>query len=193
MIRREHGFTLVELLAALLAGSILLVVLSSAVGSAGKALATDRADTVGSEIADAALFLRARLETSARAEGGYIEDDRLAVVTSPPDALGAIGPVRLELAVEDSTRDKRLVGRFVPVASDQRLPAFAAQPFTILGGMHAISIESIPDPSPASVRPAQQISFLLETQGGNKRTLVINPVLTSDGRCVFDPVSLACR
>ena len=120
---RRNGFTLVELLVAMVAGALLLVGLGWAM--AGTTQSWRRQAVVGEQarIVDAgvafALFVEAALKPDA-----VLEADRLVLTIPPPQALGPVGPVKLELATVARAGDTTVTARVIPEPQqvDRALP-----------------------------------------------------------------------
>lgn len=183
----EGGFTLVELLAAMVAGSLLLASLSWIVGSFGREL---RAAEVGQEKAH---VLRVSDRLRELVEGALLdatvtEQDRLKAMVAPPQSLGAVGPVEMELAVERTGKTEALFSRF---GSDtQALDPAVTEKRMLVGGFKSISFEY------GEARPRglpKTISIALTDLRDQTSRIVLEPRIDSDGSCRFDPISMTCR
>lgn len=193
----DDGFTLVELLAALVAGSLLLAALSWVVSSLGRELHAPSRDAAVSTIAAITPALIGLLERAGLpdSEGnGFVgEADRLIAVVPPPDALGPVGPLTLTLVAERTRRGEGLAITLASVDPAVRLPTVVTGSRLLADGFAAIDFEYVRghDDGPSRLPRLILIRF---TDGRRAvRTIAIKPRITADGRCQFDLIALACR
>ena len=122
----EHGFTLVELLVALVAGSMLLASLSWTLTSLGRELRASRLAEPTARADAAAPVLAGLIEQmfpAGKDEAAIVAEPRhLAFATLPPAALGAVGPVRATLDIRDGSSGQALYARFEPRSMSSRAP-----------------------------------------------------------------------
>ena len=193
----QQGFTLVELLAAMIAGSLILATLSWTLASLGREL---RASTLAeprqrlSDVAPALIRLIEQAQPTAKDEAKIAAGPkRLAFTTSPPAALGASGAVRAELIVRGGQEGEGLYARFAPADPRTALPAGAAEELALAEGYRAISFDyRMPKDADAGL-PPRLVTISLTDDKGRITRLAAAPRLTAAGDCRFDPVSMACR
>jgi prepilin-type N-terminal cleavage/methylation domain-containing protein len=189
MTRQEAGFTLVELLVVLVAGSLLLVSLSWVLQGSAR----DFRGAVSSEAKPLTERNLGRLRTLVeQALPAPIATDPLGAsgpvyFVPAPETLGVAGPVRMELSVSSQNGKQDLIARFAPTqdTSVQFPPMEAA----LLQGMSklALDLDEVTNPRlPAPLRIRYE-------DDGAEQTLVIRPRVTADRTCQFDPISLTCR
>lgn len=196
-MRREAGFTLVELLAAMVAGAMLLVSLSWTVSSLGRELGRSRAaDSEGDAAATAALVV-AMLEQAypVGGDGSGFEGrpDGLTALVPPPMAAGEAGPMRLTLRTRSVADGAALFARIEPVQPGPAFPAALSGERRLLGGYRSIAFDYSAQPAGAPPRLPRLIALTLTAADGTVRRISAVPRIDSDGRCRFDPVSMACR
>jgi prepilin-type N-terminal cleavage/methylation domain-containing protein len=189
---KENGFTLVELLAALVAGSLLLVALGWAIRGLGDQYRRHATAGAAERVAGITPFLedeigRALPPARGAAFGG--NETQLALTVPPPRALGAVGPVRLDLSVIASRAGKALVARF----GGQGLPEAAARPVTLADGFRDIRFSYLRRANDLPATLPRLITIQFTAPDGTVLPLGIVPRLTMAADCVFDPISLACR
>jgi prepilin-type N-terminal cleavage/methylation domain-containing protein len=190
MKRREQGFTLVELLAALVAGSFLLVAIGWSLSSLIRLLPDDAAEARARHLAALAPRLEAMLEQMSPI-GFAGEAKRLSAGVPPPMAAGPVGPVQMTLSVRREAEGESLHARFEPVARDVRWPA-AAREQRLLGGFRSIRFQF--ERAEGTVERALPRLVTLSLDDGTRvRRISASPRLDSDGSCRFDPVSMTCR
>jgi prepilin-type N-terminal cleavage/methylation domain-containing protein len=185
----ERGFTLVELLAALVAGGLLLASLGwMTSGFARRLAATPAAPTLGVEVAQAAPVLE-RLIAAAHARSFAPAPRRLEFVSAPPAAAGAAGPIKVVLEVRPTTGGEALHAAFAPVDPAAPWPPLARES-VLVADVERISI-NIRDGRDDGVAP--ELVTLSFVRGSEVRRLSLRPRVDADGACRFDPISLACR
>jgi prepilin-type N-terminal cleavage/methylation domain-containing protein len=189
MTRHEAGFTLVEVLVVLFAGSLLLVSLSWVLqGSARDFRGAVVKDVFGGseqQLQALSSLVEQALPSPAGADG--VNTAEPTYLVPAPEALGVVGPVRLALVVQPSKGGQALIARFSPTkeTSAQFVPLEAP----LLDGVFNLSmqLDEVPDPRlPAPLR----VRF---ARDGEEQNLVFRPRVTADRACQFDPISLACR
>lgn len=190
----ERGFTLIELLVALVAGSLLLAALSWVVGSLGREARRPPHDGVAA-LTTLQPILTGLLESASPPDkdGGFEgSDDHLTAIVPPPQVLGPIGPVTLELAVVRTSKGQGLSFALAPVDARVVLPTVVAAPHLVADGFEKIAFDYIRDDATPPRLPRLVVIAFTDT-GHITRTIAIEPRITADGRCRFDPISLACR
>lgn len=194
--RHEQGFTLVELLFALVAGSLLLVTLSGAIRGIEIQYRRHQAISDAGKVDAIGAFLtseidRARPPATGAAFSGEI--DRLALTVPPPRSLGSIGPVRLTLAVADGEGGKSLTARFASAIAGQVLPATAVQSVVLAEGFKDIRFAYLRRGSDPATSLPRLITIQFTGQDNMVLPLGVEPRITMGADCVFDPISLTCR
>lgn len=189
---RESGFTLVEMLAALVAGSMLLVALSWAVRDMTALAARDTGSGGAAELAGVAPALE-QLLSGAAPKGFDAGPDRLRAIVAPPQAAGSVGPVRLTLSVRKGSDGAALVAAFEPLRPGVRWP-LAARERVLAQGWNEIGFEYVPAAGEEEgADGAPSLITVAFDDGERIRRLSVEPRLNSDGGCVFDPISMECR
>jgi prepilin-type N-terminal cleavage/methylation domain-containing protein len=193
----SEGFTLVELLAAMVAGSLLLVAVGAATGSLTKEARKGAMEKEASKVARLAPALD-RLVTSLQPGEGdnsgiEISTKSLSGDILPPDALGPVGTVHMVLDVKREAGGDALMLTLTPADPATALPKAASEPIKLVEGFKSISFDA-----PGASAQAYDLSdgpVVLHFQGvkGVERTLAFSPKVTTSGTCRFDPISLACR
>jgi prepilin-type N-terminal cleavage/methylation domain-containing protein len=189
----EQGFTLVELLAALVVGALLLVLLSDISASVGHGLHDPPARRNLQLLSSAAPTLRSfleRIQPPGRNGIGFVgSKSGLTAIISPPQALGAIGPLSLQLSVIQKPGGAALTLHLEPRETASLPPQLATG--ELLSGFKSIRFSYVPRARTVDV-PKLIMIGLTDTQGGF-HSIDVAPRLTSDGSCQFDPISMACR
>lgn len=196
-MRGTGGFTLVELLVAMTAGSLLLVGLGWTVGSLARELGSAKQNETLHQVAAVTPTLTGLIEGALPAMSTgpsiVIDSDRLEFMTVPPRALGAVGPVRLALWVG---RDKGLAAlhaSFEPAEPSGVIPQAAGAETVLVGGLDDIRFEySRPDGGDGDLAP-RLITIYFEDSEGRVIRVSAAPRINSSGDCRFDPISMTCR
>jgi prepilin-type N-terminal cleavage/methylation domain-containing protein len=193
----SNGFTLVELLAAMVAGSLLLVAVGAATGSLTKEARKGATAKDASKVARLAPTLD-RLVTSLQPGEGdnsgiEISTKSLSGDIEPPDALGPVGTVHMALDVRREPGGDALVLTLTPIGPATVLPKAVSKPIKLVDGFKSISFDT-----PGASAQAYDLSdgpIVLHFEGAKsvERTLAFSPKATTSGTCRFDPISLACR
>lgn len=196
-MNHEAGFTLVELLAAMVAGALLLASLGWTVSSLGQELGRSRdADVKGDAAATAALLvtmLEQAYPVAKDGSGFEGRGDGLTALVPPPMAAGNAGPMRLTLRVGPAGGGQGLFARLDPVQPGSTFPAPLAEERLLLGGYREIRFDYSVQPPGMPPRLPRLIVLTLIGGDGAVRRISAVPRIDSDGRCRFDPVSMACR
>lgn len=195
-MKHEQGFTLVEVLFALVAGSLLLVVLGWAIRGLEDQFRRHQAISDVEKVEAIASFLttevgRALPPATGAAFAG--ESSALALTVPPPRALGSVGPVRLALSVRDGKAGKALVARFAPVADGQALADAAQQPVILAEGFRDIRFDYLRRATDPPTALPRLITIQFTSQDGTVLPLGVEPKLTMAADCIFDPISQTCR
>ena len=187
-MNRAAGFTLVELLAAMTAGSLLLVSLSWAVAGLGQQF-QQRADPRAAELQALAPLLSGLLAEALPAGAAFEGDEsRLHALVDAPMAMAAGGAARLTLEIRPDRDGESLWARFAPEAGG----AAAEKPLAT--GYRDIRIDYAGEAEPgAPARLPRLIGFVFVDASGEERRISAAPRVDSDGRCRFDPISMVCR
>lgn len=194
---RHNGFTLVELLAAMAAGSLLLVALGAATGSLSREARQTVIAKDATKVATSAAVLE-RLITSlqpgdADAPTIHVQDTSLSGDIDPPAALGPVGPLHMVLEVKPERDGDALMLTLTPVEPDVALPPAVSAPVRLAGGFRSISFDT-PGQAKAAYRAADgPVTIAFTGKSRADRILAFRPRVTTSGDCRFDPISLACR
>lgn len=189
---RRNGFTLVELLVAMVAGALLLVGLGWAMAGTTQSLRRQGVVDEQARIVDAgvafARFVEAALMPDA-ANVPVLEADRLVLTIPPPQALGPVGPTKLELATVARKGRTAVTARVIPEPGqvDRALPETV-----LFSGLRSARFDygEVADAARPSL-PRTIALVVIDRQGRTSR-LVAAPQINGGGACRFDPVSLTC-
>jgi hypothetical protein len=195
-MREEAGFTLVELLFALVAGSLLLISLGWAIRGLEDQYRRHAKESPGEKIEAIAPFLtseigRALPPTYGAAFAG--DDGRLVMTVPPPKALGPVGPLHLMLTVVGLASGKALVARFAPASAGQPLPASAQAPVKLADGFRDIRFSYLRRSTDDATALPRLVTLQFVDQSGTVLPLGIEPRITMGADCAFDPIAQACR
>lgn len=189
-MRGEEGFTLVEMLVALVAGGLLLASLGWLTGMFGHEVRSAARNDGFGQLAEIAPSLTSLLETIRPADGtGKLDADEahLTGQVDPPLSRAGSGPMRLDLAVvrdrDGEALDLKLSG------SDTQADAETER--RLVHGFKAITID-VQQAEPAG-GASRLITVGFTTPTGESWDLVVEPRLNAVGGCRFDPISMACR
>ncbi len=186
----QRGFTLVEVLAALVVGGLLLASLSWVLADLSKDLrATNRHDDLA-QVESIAPFLKALLESAlppSQVEPQTVTAGHVVLTVPPPRALANAGPLRLDLTVDRTSAGAILVARFAS-EDGAPLPQGFSTGHALAAGFRRIDITRS-DTSDSS--GAITLTFVPKT--GDPVSIVAKPRLSSDSNCRFDPISMSCR
>jgi prepilin-type N-terminal cleavage/methylation domain-containing protein len=196
MNEHQAGFTLIEVLAALLAGTLLLLSLTAMLSSLGGELRQPKHAPDMAAVGAVAPILTSMLESALPASEGQDEfeaaADHLVARIPPPLALGPIGPMKFTLEAAPSSNG---VGLFTSItAADPAiaLPLGISERRLIADGFRDIEF-SYEEHTDAAVDLPRLIRIRLTTDDGKIYPLAIEPRITSAGACRFDPISMTCR
>jgi len=193
----ENGFTLVELLAALVAGSLLLAAISWVVGSLGRELHARPRDAAVAALTTITPALTTMLERAGlpdKAGNGFTaERSRLTATVPPPDALEAVGPLTLTITAERTRRGEGLMMTLAAVDPMVHLPASVVGPRLLADGFTGIDFEYVHGDDAATPQLPRLILIRFTDAARAVRTIAVEPRINADGRCQFDLISLACR
>ncbi|WP_114952125.1 PulJ/GspJ family protein [Sphingosinicella terrae] len=187
---RQEGFTIVELLAALVIGAMLLVAIGWNLAAVIRLLPEPAGQARRQQLALAAPRLEALIE-QAQPEGFEGNADHLSLIVPPPLAAGPAGPLRMTLAVVQDGGDRSLVARFAPVDDGVAWRA-AAREAPVAQGYRAIRFDYVPAPAGSARRLPLLVTLSLD-DGETISRISAAPRIDSDGSCRFDPISMTCR
>lgn len=193
---RTNGFTLVEVLFALVAGSLLLVTLGWAIRGIEQQYRHHRDPSAAEKIEAIAPLLTTAIERARPpATGAAFDgtDTHLLLTVPPPRALGAVGLVRLDLTVASSRSGRALVARFLPASLGQSLPASALASVTLADGFDDIRFDYVRRANDPPTSLPRLITLQFRSHDGTVLPLGIEPRLTMAADCQFDSIALACR
>lgn len=182
----ERGFSLVELLVAMVASSLLLLALGGvAAGLAARVRAPDRSDTA---LADA----RSSAALAALVERA-VPSDRLTAVIA--DAQSLVFPIRgqsgeaLTVALQVSADGTRLEAELL----DDRGAALAGTGEAIIEDAQSIRIDAPIVETSNGDRRLASVTVIVTRSDGSEQVLAATPRITARPGCRFDPISLSCR
>lgn len=207
MIRRpDSGFTLIELLAALAVGSLLLVLLGAMLGQLRAGWMTARQTSARVSQASAGIarlqaLVAAGLPADTLAKEIAFEGDATSfrLRTLPPQAFAQMGVVWADVTVQ---RDRDGISALQVALSNDRetLPKQ-----TVLRSAARLRLSYtmrdeagvITQSNSVAATGRLPVSITLQTLDPRGQSVVeqiaFAPQNTVDGRCLFDPVSFACR
>lgn len=187
-MKHANGFTLIELLVAMVIGSLLLASVSWIVSTLAREVQKDR-DTrtarnlTGARPILASLFANALQDDIHQVE---VKPDFIALDRPMPQAAGR-GVGVLELKAEKMGKVARLVAR---VRGFGEARGSIGTP--VLEGARDIRFEGIEGEGEDASR-LQAVRMTVRSLDGKEDRLVFPLHVISDGSCVFDPISMACR
>ncbi|MEZ5708568.1 MAG: prepilin-type N-terminal cleavage/methylation domain-containing protein [Blastomonas sp.] len=183
----RNGFTLVEILVALLLASLLLVPLSWTLAQLSNDLKTERDHAESLQWLDDEQLLRTLLTDGlfrdADGQAYPSRPDRLIFRARSPMALGRPGFVSMELRSADDAQGGMLIA-FPGLERDLSATR-------IFGGSHSANIKTVRDAQDDGI--VNRVDLELTDASGAHRTMTIVPRTTSRGSCVFDLVAMSCR
>jgi prepilin-type N-terminal cleavage/methylation domain-containing protein len=204
--RPDSGFTLIELLTALAVGSLLLVLLGGVLGQLrqGWTVSREIATRVTGEAAGMArlqALVAAGLPADPQSKEIAFEGDAdsFRLRTLPPQAFAAMGTVWAEVTLRKDRGSLTLV----QVALNNDRDEINAQ--TLMTSQNDVHFSydtrddkggiSVANRIAGSSRLPLAIHLQLRAPRSQKvvRSIALVPQNTIDGRCLFDPVSFACR
>jgi len=191
---KNAGFTLVEVLVALVAGGLLLAALTSVVSGLSNDLTKTQAENGMTQIEAAAPILHRLIENAVPAEeASIIQPDKLELTVPPPQSLGPIGPLKMDLMVRRSGRGQGLFLAFNATSPSAEVPSAVRQWQLLVDGFDSIEITS----EPAAGGSGQRLPSLIHISfiDGHQEpvALTFRPRISSTGACRFDAISMTCR
>lgn len=195
-MKRNEGFTLVEMLVALVLGALLMAFVSwSVAGLARQLRRPPPADaTVAVEAGERLQAMIAGMKLPSGDESFDGTARGFSAVVSVPSAVGAPGLVRMTLETRGTASDLALIARFAPLNGDATWPAVARET-VLVDRLRRVEFDynwRTVTYGPSDRLP-QSIKVTLVPASGHKRRLVLQPRITTDGSCRFDPISQTCR
>lgn len=175
-------------------GGLLLAALSGVVAGFSRDLRSADAQQPITQAETIAPALKALLENAVVSDRDSLPvftDTHAQLTVTPPQALASAGPLRLELDVEKQAKGEALLARFRS-RDGKLLPAFLSIPQILAQGFAHIEISASSSPTAGAPLPAL-ISISFEPVSGPPVEINAEPRLSSDGACLFDPISMTCR
>lgn len=195
-MREEAGFTLVELLFALVAGSLLLITLGWAIRGLEDQYRRHAKESPAEKIEAIEPFLTAEIGRALPpAKGAAFAGDEteLVMTVPPPKALGPVGPLHLQLAVIGQASGKALMARFAPASPGLSLPSSAQAPVMLADGFRDIRFSYLRRSTDDVTALPRLVTLQFVDQGGTVLPLGIEPRITMGADCAFDPIAQSCR
>ena len=206
MAVRARGFTLVELLVALVLAALLVLMLSELLGDLGRAWSRGHVENDARRaIFDDAGLLRqwiALTQPVGPKRGFDLAGDPsgLHATIAAPAAIATAGLMRLDLRVERGAQAVALAVTAKPVdgASANAVPTGVHRLFV---GMRSLSFSYFPQGRTGSPvarwsdtrLPPRAVILRIENAEGERIVIALPIALNMPEGCVYDPVSLACR
>jgi prepilin-type N-terminal cleavage/methylation domain-containing protein len=184
MSRGEAGFTLIELLVAMTAAALLLASLTWTVSRLGRQLEGRVGTGAAAEVAalrPVISSLMGGVQTGSD-NGPDINRRDVRFVTAAPGAMGSAGRATVRLHVSGVPGDRHLEG---VVRTDEDPPA--ERRFRSVHGWKDIAFSRIGE---EDAPPVLKIDF---TGNEDRQSIVAAARINTQGDCVFDPISMACR
>lgn len=191
----EKGFTLIEVLVALVAGGLLLASLGWISASLAEELQQTRMGK-GAQIDAVAPFIRQMLEEAVPPGPQDVvvaRADLLEVVIPAPDALGRKGPVRLTLAAKRTAAGMGLFAHMRATHGGMPLPDFISEEWPLADGFANIHFRYRARGKARRPSLPAVVTIMFVEKSGRMTPMSAEPRLTADATCVFDPISLECR
>lgn len=192
-MKQANGFTLVELLVAMVAGSLLLVSLSWMLGSVTHILKASPKDETIAQVGELAPVLTRLIEQIPPPDkdvaAASIGADGASFVSQPPQALGADGMMTVTLKAEQQADGLGLVGEF----EGQRQGRPWQRRDILAHGFSAIDFDARWPDAPGAPKLPSLVTIRFATREGETARIVATPRLTGGGPCHFDPISMTCR
>ena len=194
---RDPGFTLVEVLTALVAGGLLLAALGYVVGGLAQDLgAADRNATLHQIEAVAprlSEMITAAIPPARNDDVLVTRPDLLVMTVPPPQSLGTVGPLRLTLGAEPQNGVQALVARVVALDPDIRLPPSVTAPQTLVTGLKALSFRYQARRNPIGRALPALVTIVFTDGRGRIYPLIAAPRIDVSAACQLDQVSMTCR
>jgi prepilin-type N-terminal cleavage/methylation domain-containing protein len=195
-MRQNAGFTLVELLFALVAGSLLLITLGWAIRGLEDQYRRHAKVSAAEKVEAITPFLTAEISRALPPANGAAftgSDTALAMTVPPPKALGPVGPLYLQLAIASQASGKALLARFAPATAGQQFPASASVPVVLADGFRDIRFSYLRRSTDDPNTLPRLVTLQFVDQAGTVLPLGVEPRITMGADCVFDPIAQACR
>lgn len=192
-MKQANGFTLVELLVAMVAGSLLLASLTWMLGSVTRIFKAQPADLVIRQVGDLAPILSRLIAQIPPPDQDIapmdVSAEAMTFMSTPPQALAADGLMKVTLKTERRTDGLALVGQFDGMRKGQTW----SRSDTLAHGFSAIAFEARWPNEPGAPRLPSLLSLRFATPDGRTARIVAAPRLNGGGTCRFDPISMTCR
>lgn len=189
MMGREAGFTLVELLAAMVAAALLLTALGSITG--GLSNAVERQGQARSSDRPGAMMTALVLRARPSADGAIIATpQQLRFPISPPDAARDGQPLLADLSITPAARGSMLTIQLYDAQTALPLPGTQLRASNVNGMMRFDAAE---DTTPDGTTRLTSVTLHLPLRDGGTLPIIASPRVTAAAGCVFDPISLECR
>ena len=192
---QDAGFTLVELLMAMVAAALLLVALGSVTGGLTNAIERQQG-TAAQAHNRPAMLMTQMVQNAQPIRGGVVvtTPDQLRFPILPLNAVhgAAGGTAQLEaaLTITPLTRGSMLTVQLYDAASALPIPGSRVESRYGAGRMR-FDAETLSDAN----GDMRLVSATLHspTRDGGAMSITASPRITAAAGCVFDPISLSCR
>lgn len=188
---KENGFTLVEMLIVLAIGALLLTGIASVLGGFGDTLRrTQKAERIVSQMAGLD-------DIRQLLEGALYVDEKGALYPQSSTRLEFRTPAAQSLEI-GGLRHVALVpkkhGDTLSLVLDDLDEDIDVPDAIFLRGAKAIGFDSRTTAIGQQKKPRiRQITINVQLPGGLAEPIIAHPRLTTEGPCVFDPISQDCR
>lgn len=184
----QSGFTLVELLVAMVAASLLLLGLAVVNGNLATRLAnvSDKDDEASITAASRVVAQLVEQATAGSSDLPLeVAQNRIAFPVRGPSADAALAVLTVTGAAgnQNLLLDLRRRDRTVIAASQQAL----------LSNMQAITLEAATIGTAGNDASISMLDITMTRRNGDVRHIAATPRITARPGCRFDPISMACR
>ena len=189
--RQEAGFTLVELLMAMVAAALLLVALGSVTGGLSNAI--ERQQGTAAQAHNRPAMLMTQMVQNAQPIRGSVvvtTPDQLRFPILPLNAAHGAAQLEAALTITPLTRGSMLTVQLYDAATALPIPGSRVESRYGAGRMR-FDAETLSDAN----GDMRLVSATLHSPARDGRTISITatPRITAAAGCVFDPISLSCR
>ena len=189
--RQEAGFTLVELLMAMVAAALLLVALGSVTGGLSNAI--ERQQATAAQAHNRPAMLMTQMVQNAQPIRGSVvvtTPDQLRFPILPLNAAHGAAQLEAALTITPLTRGSMLTVQLYDAATTLPIPGSRVESRYGAGRMR-FDAETLSDAN--SEMRLVSATLHSPTRDGRTISITATPRITAAAGCVFDPISLSCR